>query len=338
MSAYYSGSMFTDLIKAEIEKIPGEKKKGDKYTFILCPWHSEKTPSARVWHDNGYFKCYGCGHKAKWNDLAAQMRLQQFGKDAVKLSSQSVPKTDLDRFESLLDTKVSNDEDLQLYDLDSLSALEYAGLTARRWRGYDFDFLKKVGVKIALVKETGRYYMYLPINIRGKTRGYIKAQFKKPSSKKIPSYINSKGSWSLHSGLFPYDYAVQVMRDGGWKTLVLVEGPRDALRLLRFGIPAICIMGTHSWSVRKLRWLEFSGATRIILMFDGDAAGKLATRLIKTGLNQQKERITDPLSSLFNVKVVRLWEAEVSEDHPESKYDPGNCPVDILYQVQKLLR
>lgn len=36
------------------------KRKGNTY-LGLCPFHSEKTPSFRVNHDKGFYKCFGCG-------------------------------------------------------------------------------------------------------------------------------------------------------------------------------------------------------------------------------------------------------------------------------------
>lgn len=337
-SNYYSGMIFSDLIKAELDKVSDVQKKGEKYTMILCPYHQEKTPSARVWYDNGNFSCFGCGRKERWNDLAARLNLKQFGKDAVKLESLAVPTTDFDRYDNLVAMKKDQEENLSLYEPTMEAAVEYAKLQSGKWRGFRLDFLEDVGVKIALSQDTGRYYMYLPIQVKGKLKGYIKGQIVKPRSKKIPSYINSKGSWSRNYGLFPYDYAVKVMKAGGWATLVLVEGPRDALRLLKFGIPAICIMGTHSWSQKKMQLLEFSGATRIVLMLDGDAAGKACTRLIKTGINSSKEKVADPLDSLFEVKVVKLWNADVPEDFGDKGYDPGNCPPEILVKVKKLIK
>ena len=169
------------------------------------------------------------------------------------------------------------------------------------------------------------------IVIRGKQRGYIKAQIEKPKDKAIPSYINSSGSWSLKYGLFPYDFATQMMKAKELSTLVLVEGPRDALRLLKYGIPAMCIMGTQSWGAAKLRLLEFTSATRIVLMMDGDLAGRKATRMISTGLDVNGNQIAPPIASSFLVKTVRLWNAD------EPGLDPGNCQLDILRSVRRLL-
>ena len=347
MSSYYSSSAsYYDAIMAEIARIPGPKSVSNKATVILCPFHHDKTPSGRIRHvygeaGIGNFRCYACGAKERWNGLAAVLNLKQFGKDSIKLESQAVPSTNFDKLdEVMIAEEKGTTTDIKLYDLDNEKVAEKAGCSNRRWRGYGFKFLKKVGCQFAKVTyDSGfsKYYVHLPIIVKGKTKGYINAQIKKPE-KKFPSYLNSKGSWSLSSGLFPYDYTVSMMKENGWKTLVLVEGPRDALRLLKFGIPAVCIMGTQSWSKKKMQLLEFSGAERIILMFDGDKAGKAATKLVKTGIQVTGDKVADPLKSVFNIKIVRLWQLEVPEDFEDKAYDPGNCPEEILEQVLALVK
>jgi hypothetical protein len=284
----------------------------------------------------------GCGRRAKWNEIADIFGLKKFGKAEARLASQDVPSTNLNMLDDqLLSKKVNKREEVRLFELTHEEAVLAAGIRVNMWRGFKLHFLSRVGVQLAYVRrfdpdtrelsDWGRYYMHLPIIIRGKMRGYIKAQIEKPKDKTIPSYINSSGSWSLKYGLFPYDFTVQMMKDKGLTTLVLVEGPRDALRLLKYGIPALCIMGTQSWGHGKLRLLEFTGATRIVLMMDGDLAGRKATRLITTGLDVNDNQVTPQLSTSFSVKTVRLWNAD------EPGLDPGNCPLDILRSVRKLL-
>ena len=99
-------------------------------------------------------------------------------------------------------------------------------------------------------------------------------------------------------------------------------------------IPAICILGTQSWSKAKLKLLAMSGADRIILMMDGDAAGKKATKLLKTGLNVNGEQVAPPLNEFFEVKVMKLWKFSPSK---EEAYDPGNCPTELLLTVKDYL-
>lgn len=336
-----------DLVMSELPKIPGQRKTTPRHSFILCPFHSEKTPSGRVLHINdgigvGSFKCMGCGRRAKWNEIAEIFGLKKFGRADSLKASQDVPPTNLNMLDDqLLSKKVNKREEVRLFELTHEAAIQAAGIRVNKWRTFKLQFLSRVGVQLAYVRkfdpetrelsDWGRYYMHLPIIIRGKQRGYIKAQIDKPKDKAVPSYINSHGSWSLKYGLFPYDYTVQLMKEKGLSTVILVEGPRDALRLLKYGLPALCIMGTQSWGSSKLRLLEFTGATRIILMMDGDTAGRKATRMITTGLDSNGNRVSPPLSTSFFVKTVRLWYAD------EPGLDPGNCPLDILRSVRKLL-
>jgi Toprim-like len=324
-------SLLHDIVISEIQKIPGPKRNSGQHTFITCPYHNEKTPSGRILHradgiGTGRFRCYGCGQSATWNQLAKLLGLQTYGKAEARQDSLEVPKTSLDDFEGRLLGKSDKLEQLCFYSLLKENAKQRAGLDGKYWRGFSLKFLDSLGFKFCRVEATGRFYIYLPIEIRGETKGYIKAQ---------PSYINSKGSWSLKFGLFPYDQAVSLMNSLGVTTLCLVEGPRDALRLIKLGIPAICIMGTHSWSKGKFRQLEFTGASRIILMMDGDKAGRSATKLITTGVHSNGSIVAPPLSSSFQVKTVRLWRLKKEDG---SGYDPGDCPLDVIEQVKALLK
>lgn len=336
-------SLLDDLVREELEKLSDRRKAGPSKTFILCPFHPEKTPSGRVLHrpdgvGTGNYKCYGCGSTATWNQLAKILGLRQYGKSAALQDSLNVPHANLEGYDArFLSGEDPDAEDLRFYELDNEKRTREAGIVAGKWRGFRLDFLQSLGIKLVRVVETGRYYIHLPIQVRGVEKGYIKAQIRKPNTKEIPSYINSKGSWSLKWGLFPYDQSVALMKSLGLSTLFLVEGPRDALRLIRFGIPAICIMGTHSWCKAKLRQLEFSGASRIVVMMDGDAAGRAATKLITLGVNKEGDKVTPRLDLSFNTKVIRLWNHPLV-DGKEPNYDPGNCPTELLIQAKRLLR
>ena len=53
--------------------------------------------------------------------------------------------------------------------------------------------------------------------------------------------------------------------------LVLVEGPADALTLLRWGIPAVALCGTHNGALRR----ELPADLRLFAALDNDAAGQI---------------------------------------------------------------
>ena len=175
--------------------------------------------------------------------------------------------------------------------------------------------------------------MYMPVNVDGETKGYIKARMKKVDGK--PSYINLRGNWVSHYGLFPFDYTMQNLVN---KTVVLVEGQRDALRLLSFGIPALCIMGTQNWTVHKARLLEMHGVDTVYIFMDGDDAGIHGT-----------EKVWELSHDLFDTHVIKLWQikgspwlkykdcenpSKTAKENGEELYDPGNCPDTILHKLR----
>lgn len=234
----------------QLANLPNKKVVGDS-TFILCPFHSERTPSGRIYHSPlskspGNFKCYGCGKSAHWNEVATALNLQKFGwsKPIERTPHDLTPRTE----EDVQHTQV----------LEPLP-------TGKMWRGFKTSFLTRIGCSLTYRYSTP--YLYMPVIVGEHTRGYVLGRLQKV--KGLISYINAPGGWSKDYGLFPFHYVAGLQPE----TVVLVEGPRDAMRLLAEGIPALAILGTQSWSDRKTRTLELLGCRRVILCLDGDPAG-----------------------------------------------------------------
>jgi hypothetical protein len=331
----------SEFIVQQLESVPGPKKPlGSNSTFILCPFHSEQTPSARVFHDNGYLRCYGCGASKAYSVWSKEYGLSRMGKDRLPEDGK-VPKS---RF---LDKLLNNPtvdasaaeaessarlEDIRFSEFDTNLASQLG--VSRKWRGFSVRFLRDIiGARVAYREDIHRHYIWLPVWVRGRLRGFILATLKKPP-KPLPAYYNAPGKWSLRYGLFPLDSAIFLMEEKGLTTIVVVEGPRDALRLLRMGIPAVSMLGTHSWTDTKSRMLELSGVKTVVLMMDGDSAGRKATSFLKTGKRlPTEEPVIKPLSTFFKVRTVKLWNYEVPEDFPEDAFDPGNMPTDLLSNI-----
>lgn len=110
--------------------------------------------------------------------------------------------------------------------------------------------------------------------------------------------------------LFPYDYYKRL------RTVVLVEGPVDALRLIDYGIPAMAILGTGTWSKAKRNLLIKKGVRNVLLCFDGDKAGRICTATFNRKLKKY-----------FNVAYLEL---------PEGT-DPGNVKTKILKKIKRLV-
>ncbi len=325
--SYIMGSKLSFVLE-QLSQYSGDKKVMADSTFIICPWHAEQTPSGRVFHgaatrSPGFYKCYGCGHAAKWDELAVHIGLKPFvkqrpGDEFINLG--------------LLEVEQENaTEDMLLTELPR----------NKRWRGIKTSLLTDIGGKLCVINHPEHGYLkpkiYLPILVNDETKGYIKARLTKHDN--YPSYINAKGQWSKTHGLFPYDYSISLARKIKSKAMVLVEGPRDALRLLQLGVPAMCILGTQSWSDNKAKLLEIGGITTIVLLMDGDCAGQKAS-----------EMLVQKLTSMFKVIEIKLWAikgspylefkdckepSKAAKSNQVTLWDACNCPEWIVQKIKR---
>ncbi len=326
------------FVKQQLATYSGPKKELKDSTFVLCPFHGERTPSGRVFHSEasygnpGRFKCYGCSAVGQWNDVAPKLGLEPFYQGppkeeyAVNLMSKALAAvaestiTDVDQTYELAEFKFSHIP------------------TGKRWRTIPTDLLIELGGRLCYkwYPEYNKWgtvkMLHFPVTIQGREEGWFRARLKKEDDK--PSYLNAGGKWTKTHGLWPFDYAIDLMISLRSRSIVLVEGQRDALRLCMNGIPSMCIFGTQSWSEQKQNLLEIAGVDHIILMMDGDCAGILATKLIHPMVKK-----------MFKIKTIKLWSIKGSPylkvaHYPQPSkaakrvgitlWDPGNVPQRIV--------
>lgn len=302
-SKYGSAEDRLRLVREELNALPGQKRDlGNKYQ-ICCPYHNDSNPSALITLDPleqngpiGWLTCLGCGKSVGWNALASTLNLKKMGRPKeLKAEHFSEPKS----FKEELFTKRK--------ESGTFSELEYLDIGKpfpfKEWRGVDVKLLYAVGAQYAHNRLFNRYYILLPVNVNGKMRGYVKAEIEKPDDGR-PSYLNAKAdngfNWSRKWGLIYFDYAVQIMKDQGLKTMVLCEGPRDSLRYLKQNIPAVSVLGALNWTANKRELLEDAGVEKIILSFDGDDAGIAATKFAYKDCKLA-----------FDTKYLALWKKRV---------------------------
>lgn len=241
--------------------------------MMRCLFHNDKSPSMGVVVKRckmplGYYHCFGCGAKGPWSDIAAKLGLPLDEEGGVTgLGGREVSKF---REYSNLDELVNNEWGLTLRELPD------------EWRGFSSTFLAKVGAV-----GTRNSSIVLPCTVNNELKGAILCAAKKTKS----SYLNSKGPWVQASGLLGYDSKAK-------GAAVLVEGPRDYLRLRRAGIYSLGILGTHNWSEAK-RDLVLLQDRKVLCLMDGDDAGDAATKIIRASLSCKVLRLRrgeDPFS------------------------------------------
>lgn len=309
-----------EIILHEINRIPGLKKPSGASLFIQCPFKEEhpvdKTPSCGIIigpHEKyqiGTFHCFGCGKSGGWNILAERLSLHKIQED--QLTKDRVANYDLNAAKSEL-----------LDDLDSLDILITKNFGQSiiidwpedmKWRGVPGELLVKMGAKQILVN--GDLDVVFPVWVNEELVGVVKGLRQKQKGKN--SYVNGKGKWIKKKGLMFYDQIKKLIKK--YNKLVLVEGPRDALRLILNGIPAISILGIENWSVDKLELImNLVEPENVLLCMDGDKGGRKAIRIIK-----------ETFKKYGKPKILKL--------KSKKKIDPANMPVKYVRLIKHWLK
>jgi DNA primase len=111
-----------------------------------------------------------------------------------------------------------------------------------------------------------------------------------------PKQVKLYGKWKLPSALPKSLLLYNFHRVSSYthKALVIVEGPWAVMRLAQLNIPAVALLGIHLSSTQRDLLRTFQ---HVILMLDGDCAGRGATTRIRNVLepNTKVDTITLPL-------------------------------------------
>ena len=290
------------------------KRVGRRYTG-LCPFHSEKSPSFGVDPEKGYFHCFGCKKGGDCFSFVMERDRCDFrtalttladwaGVELPKFGGPSREQTD--RLQHLRDATSA------AAGLFRKALLSNDGKAARDYmkgRGFEDATLEKFGVGFApeawdflatkgladkfgddalldagLIKQNERGKMYDVF--RGRVIFPIRDEQGRPiafGGRVLPGgdspakYLNSPETPLFNKSrvLFGVDVAKAAIVKS--RTAIVFEGYADAAMAHQFGIDnAVAVLGTaltgeHAAVLRRL-------ADRIVLVFDADAAGGMATR------------------------------------------------------------
>lgn len=257
------------------------------YALVQCPFHkdgNETNPSLMVnltndRFDVGFHYCLSCGAKGDWNALANAFDLDIAQNQENALNQKAHAKEFIIRNKDLKDPIIASSKDKSV-SID-WPANEY-------WRGINGQILSDLKCKLRLDYKSNDKQIVLPVSIANKNAGYIYALLFKRSKELGSSYINSPGNW-VKKSLFPFDYTSRMLRNNKLP-LCLVEGPRDALNLIQFGLPALAILGCTNWSKSNIPLILSLHFSNFLIMMDGDEAGNAAMQLIYKDLSNYISR------------------------------------------------
>lgn len=308
------------------------KKSGRSYKG-LCPFHGEKSPSFYVWPDEKRFKCFGCqagGDAISFvqrlmgktfvdtvRDLAKElgidleaavdpaMREKQQVKDATDYAAQHYMEKLWDpvigrHARDYLHSRGLTDDLIRSFGL-GWAPLAWTELADQlRERGL-LAFGEKAGLVAPRQKGDGFYDMF---------RGRVIIPIRSPEGRTIafggrllegedgPKYLNSKENrlYNKSDVLYATDQARDEIRKK--KSAVLCEGYFDAIGMHQAGVKNALALCSTALTPGHLTLLARLEAKELVLLLDGDEAGRkaverLAGALLAGGVNSKVAVLPD---------------------------------------------
>lgn len=313
-------------VRDALQEYGGFQKTAGSNVHVLCPFHSERSPSCSINLGRGgnigvgTFFCFGCGEHGHWNKFAAATNLprlknyQSFERDSKDSSLRFMQK----QMELM---GQSNRSIQRLFDEVGNAVIPWP--IERPWRSYSGKLIRRIGGYCYNDPNYDELMLVLPVYINGKYRGGVRAFFEKQDNGL--SYLTLKGDWVKSYGLLGFDY-VQKKSLWGARAVVVVEGPRDWLRLIRNKIPAVAILGAKMMDDKKMTLLASLGVKKVFACPDNDRAGKSMASMV--------EKYAKAAGLKF--EYLRL-PAEKDKDGKLIKMDPDNAPVSIIKEIKELV-
>jgi 5S rRNA maturation endonuclease (ribonuclease M5) len=319
-----------EIISQELDKYGGYQKTSGSWQMVCCPFHDDNSPSCGVYmrRDDpnrklGSFNCFSCAEgKGGWNKFAEKTGLRKIKEWDLneRTASCIVSKAD---DEALLGEAGTSLKQL-LTSLDALEAQPWPDYI--NWRGIPGKVVSAIGGMIISDNYNDDIGVLFPVVVRKKVKGAVKAVNQKRYKTQL-GYITSPGPWVKSAGLFPYDFVKSMIKEMDYDFVILVEGPRDALRLIKLGIPALAILGVNNLGTAKVRLLQNLGVSTIYVMPDNDKAGKEMWVRIKKFFED------DQYILLRRLKLPK----EKDEKGNIIKMDPFSAPKHVILALKEVL-
>lgn len=259
--------------------------------------HDSKSPSLSIRKTDGTFYCFGCGESGYgWNALAEKI-------GAKKLKEEELP----DPLYVLYKQLSAQEENTK--DANIVLPWDAEPWTLGKYRGLSPGFLKRLDAKHWYDSGVRAYRILFPISQKKKLLGWVARRLDKIDDMK---YRNAPKMRAMDI-LYPFDFVHQYFDS---PSIVLVEGPMDALRLCHFQLPALAIMGTNNWRKKNRSLLLSLDVEKVVICTDGDPAGLKC-----------RGDITPDLEEWFDVE----------HYFPPEGDDPGGMERKYVEELRKLL-
>jgi DNA primase len=302
----------TDIVEVVSEHV--QMRQAGRNWLGLCPFHNEKTPSFNVQPELQIYHCFGCGVGGDVVKFLQEIDRVSFVEAVTFLAERAgipVPRSGGSAAEDERNDQLFRANELaakyfhymlrQPAGADALRYLRKRGLTDETidefrigyslpgWssllemagrRGFPAQALELAGLVVQSPKGRGHYDRFrdrviFPItNLSGRTIAFG-ARALRPDDQ--PKYLNSSETPIYHKSgvLYGMSHARESIRRQA--TAIVVEGYMDVVSLAQGGVAnVIASSGTALTGLHARLLARY--AERVVLLFDGDAAGGTAAQ------------------------------------------------------------
>lgn len=298
-----------ETIESFLDTYAGPQKRVGDDRVVLCPFHGDqKTPNLNIFVvpgmsiPLGYFHCFACGEKGSWNKFAEFVG----GPKIKEWKNLDIPKVQIGR--DLLDTDTYTLSEI-MKTMGNPAYIKWP--TSLNWRGFSGNLINSLGGY--MIPHNEEVILFLPVSVNKKIVGGVRAYREK--KEKRPSYLTTRGSWVSNEGLLFFDQSKKMKKN----YITLVEGPRDALRLIKNGIPSCAILGANSFSERKAKKILSLNPEKVWVIPDNDKGGLKMAENVHRELEEKIETQTIHLPRKIKGEPVKM--------------DPGDAPKKLIRQI-----
>ena len=322
-----------NIVDVIADYLPIEKK-GKNY-FAICPFHDDHNPSLSISPEKQIYTCFVCGESGNVFNFVMNYEKITFYEAVVKVASKIGMLLDVKVTNKTIKKDDRYDKYYKMFDISCKyyqnNINSVYGKSAKEYllkRKLDDDIIKEFEIGLSLddnnisklltkkgfdeaelidiglcgKKDNFTYdifrnrIMFPLYNTEGLTVGFSGRIYNGESDNK---YVNSKESYIFKKGELLYNYHKAIEYAKNERSLIIVEGFMDVIRLHTIGIKnVVATMGTAI--TKKHAELIMRLSKNVILCFDGDKAGEKATlscleELEKIGLSPKIIRLEDNL-------------------------------------------
>lgn len=256
--------------------------------------------------------CFGCkastAKNGGWNGLAKMLGLAEIDGSMSQVTTFVARQVD----KKVFDPQAGWELDDLLEEWDCGFATAWPRDVG--WRGLPGWLVNAVGGMLAFDERQDQQVCLLPQYNDRVLVGAVKAVCRVKKTTRV-KYLSSPGTWVKTDALMFFHIVKLMLAERTDRSIFLVEGSRDALRLIGCGFPALAILGTNNWSEEKRDLLMTLDPDRVFLAFDNDNAGREATKLV-----------LPTLKGYTNTTVIK-WEND--------KDDPGAVDIEQIRKWRK---